>query len=348
MSKRRFTIAVTGLNAIDSPGPGVAVIRCLRETDDFDVRIIGLAYESLEPGIYMHDIVDRTYQIPYPSAGTASLLARLEYIHSVEKIDILIPNFDAELMPFIKLSPKLKEMGINTFLPTEEQFNARHKVNLPEFGKKYDIPVPHSKAIYSTAEIRTLQQEFGYPVVIKGQYYEAEIAATPAQAETYFNKIASKWGLPIIVQQYIKGDEYNATGLGDGTGKTIAAIPMRKQYITDKGKAWGGISIDEPRILEMTRRFVESTKWRGGFELELMRDTTGKFYLLEVNPRMPAWIYLSKGTGQNIPAALALLAAGEKVEPYKSYDIGKMFIRFAWDMIVDVEEFHTISTLGEL
>ena len=63
--KNKITIAVTGLNAIDSPGPGIAVIRGLKEAASFDTRIIGLAYESLEPGIYMHDLVDKTYQIPY-------------------------------------------------------------------------------------------------------------------------------------------------------------------------------------------------------------------------------------------------------------------------------------------
>ena len=348
MKKKRINIAVTGLNAIDSPGPGVAVIRGLREAKSFDVRIIGLAYESLEPGIYMHELIDKTYQIPYPSAGTESLITRLEYINKKEGLDVIIPNFDAELLPFIKLESRLKKMGINTLLPTEEQFNERHKINLPAFGKKYGIKVPHSKAIYSTGEIPGLVNEFSYPLVVKGKFYDADVAETQEQVEAYFNKIAGKWGVPIIIQQFVKGTEYNATGLGDGKGNTIAAVPMRKQYITDKGKAWGGISIDEKEILKLTEDFVSSTKWRGGFELELIKDFSNAFYLLEVNPRMPAWIYLSVGVGQNIPEALVRLALGESQEPYTHFEVGKMFIRYSYDMIVDVEEFHTISTLGEI
>jgi carbamoyl-phosphate synthase large subunit len=142
--------------------------------------------------------------------------------------------------------------------------------------------------------------------------------------------------------------EYNSTGLGDGKGNTIAAVPMRKQYITDKGKAWGGISIGDQEIIKMTEHFVKSTKWRGGFELELMKDNSGNYYLLEINPRMPAWIYLSVGVGQNIPEALVNLALGKKVKSFKTFDVGKMFIRYSYDLIVDVEEFHQISTLGEL
>ncbi|MCX6242468.1 MAG: hypothetical protein NTX43_11740 [Bacteroidetes bacterium] len=148
MKKPTLNIAVTGLNAIDSPGPGVSVIRALREAASFNTRIIGLSYESLEPGIYMHDLVDRTYSIPYPTAGIDLLFERLQYIQEKEKLDVIIPNFDAELYPFIKLEHNLKTMGIHMFLPTLHQFEERNKVNLNDFGKKYGIKVPKSKVIY--------------------------------------------------------------------------------------------------------------------------------------------------------------------------------------------------------
>ena len=348
MIKQKLNIGVTGLNAIDSPGPGVSVIRALREAASFDVKIIGLSYESLEPGIYMHDLVDRTYSIPYPTAGTDTLLARLEYIHEKEKLDVIIPNFDAELYPFIKLESKLRAMGIHMFLPTMHQFEERHKVNLNDFGKKYGISVPHSKVIYDLNTVHSLPSEFSFPMIVKGKFYDASIAYSIEQVKSYFNKISAKWGLPIIIQEFIHGTEFNVTGLGDGKGNTIAAVPMRKQYITDKGKAWGGISIADEKMLDMTRKFLRNTKWRGGFELELMKNKDGELYLLEINPRLPAWIYLAVGVGQNIPEALVNLALGEKVKPFASYDVGKMFIRYAWDMIVDREEFEQISIYGEL
>jgi len=347
--RKKLIIVVTGLNAIDSPWPGISVIRGLLEAKTFEARIIGFAYESLEPGIYMHDLVHKTYNIPYPSSGTEALLHRLEYIHEQEKIDVIIPNFDAELFSFIKLEKKLKNMGIHTFLPTLPQFEERHKWDLYEFGQKYGITVPKSKTLFNISEINTLTPEFSYPLVVKGKYYEAGIAYSPEHARNYFSKISAKWGLPIIIQEFIDGTEYNLTGLGDGKGNSIAAVPMRKQYITDKGKAWGGISIAEPRMMELNSNFIKKTKWRGGYELELMKsEADNEFYLLEINPRMPAWIYLAVGVGQNIPEALVRLALGEEVEPYTEYAVGKMFVRYSYDMIVDLKEFEQISTLGEL
>jgi carbamoyl-phosphate synthase large subunit len=348
MNKPLITIGVTGLNAIDSPGPGVAVIRGLREATSFDVRIIGFAYESMEPGIYMHDLVDRTYQIPYPSAGADVLLSRLEYIHSREKLDVIIPNFDAELYSFIKLEDKLLKMGIHMFLPTISQFEERHKVNLSEFGKKYGIEVPLGKAVFDSSEIFALQKDFDFPMMIKGKWYDAYIAYNMEQARTYFNKISAKWGLPVVLQRFVHGTEYNVTGLGDGKGNTIAAVPMRKQFITDKGKAWAGISIDDKKLLSITRQFVSETRWKGAFELEMMKTSDNIYYLMEINPRIPAWVYLAVGVGQNIPEALTNLALGREVEPFATYDVGKLFIRYSYDMIVDRSEFEKISVNGEL
>ena len=127
MAKQKITLALTGLNNTDNPGPGVPVIRGAKESEDFDVRIIGLVYENLEPGIYMEGLCDRIFQIPYPSAGSDDLIDRIEWIHRQEKIDVLIPNFDAELFSFMKNEQRLFDKGIHTFLTTVKQFQEREK-----------------------------------------------------------------------------------------------------------------------------------------------------------------------------------------------------------------------------
>ena len=136
--------------------------------------------------------------------------------------------------------------------------------------------------------------------------------------------------------------------LGDGAGNLIACVPMRKQYITDKGKAWGGITIDDPALHQLAERIITRTKWKGGMELELVRTSGNELYLLEINPRIPAWVYLAIGAGQNIPEALVKLTMGQKVTPFSRYDVGKMFIRYSYDMIVDLDLFSHLTTTGEL
>lgn len=347
-NRKKITVAVTGLNNTDNPGPGIPVIRALLESTEFNVRIIGLAYENLEPGIYMQNLVDKTYQIPYPTAGSDVLLKRIEYINSIEKIDVLIPNFDAELYSFIRANGKLKEMGISAFLPTFEQFEERQKFNLDKFGRKYGIKIPASRSYFSFAELANLEKNFKYPVLVKGKFYDAYSANSPEEVKSYFNKIASKWGMPVIIQQHIAGTEVNVVALGDGTGKTIGAVPMRKLYITDKGKAWAGITLDDERMIKLTKDLIKKTKWRGGMELELIRTDKNDFYLIEINPRLPAWVYLAAGAGQNLPEALVKLALGIETKPYRKYDIGKLFIRYSFDLICSIGDFEKLSLNGEL
>lgn len=350
MNKINITVGVTGLNNTDNPGPGVPVIRGIRESKDYNARIIGLAYENLEPGIYMEGFLDKTYLIPYPSEGADAFMERIEYINTKEHFDLIIPNFDAELFTFMKASEKLKAIGINTFLPTLDQYEERSKSNLPAYGKKYGVKVPKSKDIISHSDILKFDKDkdFDYPLMVKGKFYDAYVAYNVDQIKTNYNKISAKWGLPVILQEFVKGTEVNVVALGDGNGNTIAAVGMRKQYITDKGKAWGGITIDDKKLIEITHKIIRETKWRGGMELELIRTNSNEYYIIEINPRIPAWVYLAVGAGQNIPEALIKLALGHDVKEYTDYTKGTMFVRYSYDIICDMKKFETLSTKGEL
>ena len=344
----KLTIAVTGLNNTDSPGPGIPVIRALRESKKFDVRIIGLAYENLEPGIYMDDVADKTYSIPYPSSGTQALLDRIDYINQKENIDVLFPNFDSELFTFIKSEEWLAQRGIKTFLPTLKQYTERDKNNLPQYGADYNLPIPKSIPISNLHNLSEQLQDIDYPVFVKGKFYEAYKAHDENELNNYFYKLSAKWGLPVIIQENITGTEVNVVALGDGKGNTIGAVPMRKTYITDKGKAWGGITLADEKMLEITRKIMKQTQWRGGMELEMIRTDEGEYYIIEINPRLPAWVYLAVGAGQNLPEALVQMAMGEEVAPFDSYKVGKMFIRYSFDLIGDISQLEAFSMNGEI
>jgi len=79
-----------------------------------------------------------------------------------------------------------------------------------------------------------------------------------------------------------------------------------------------------------------------------IRNDKNEYYLIEINPRIPAWVYLAVGAGQNIPEALVKLALEQEVAPMEDYESGKMFVRYSYDMIVDLEKFEKISMNREI
>lgn len=345
----KVSFAVTGLNATDNPAPGIAVVRAIRSDKTWQGKAIGLGYDSLDTGIYDPELCDRVFLIPYPTEGERALLARLEYINSVEPFQVIIPTLDAELVTFIRLRHELEPMGIRMLVPTEEQLAMRSKAQLGDFAHAHGIPFPVSLTLTNPDMLGDAFAQLGAPVVIKGCYYEAQVCHTIEQARAAFLSIAGRWGLPVLAQLYVPGEEYDICALGDADGRLNGAVAMRKLRLTDKGKAWAGITIRDQELLELSRRVVEGLKWTGPMEIEFIKSNSdGKFHLFEINPRFPAWCYLTAGCGLNLPARYIRLAMGERVAPSLEYKSGTIFVRHATDIICPLDILESLTTRGEV
>ena len=347
MSNRPLTIAVTGLNATDNPAPGVGVMRALRESGPDD-RIVGLAYDALDPGVYAADIAREVFMIPYPSQGVSAFLSRLSYVHEKVGLDVIVPTLDAELPAFIDLAPRLRAMGIGLLLPTREQLEQRSKVNLALLGKKAGLRVPKTLVVTDASELYRAHEEVSYPFFVKGVFYGATLAHGLEEALAAYYKVVAQWGVPVILQEQVGGEELDVVGVGDGEGGLVGAVPMKKMLLTDKGKGWAGITVKDPELYAVAETFVKATRWRGPFEVEVLRSGDGKYHLIEVNPRFPAWCYLSAAAGVNLPRMVVELAAGRRVEPVREWDVGTMFVRISLDQVASLKDFQKMVTMGEV
>lgn len=348
---RPWTVAVTGLNAGESPQPGPAIARSLRQEAAFVTgggRIVGLLYDALESGVYCDGLIDEAYLVPYPSTGIEALRARLEEILSRCPIDVLIPTLDAELPAYIRLAPWLAEHGVQVFLPTEHQLDARSKARLADLCAEIGIPAPRQTIVWNLDLLPSLLAAHGGTGVVKGVFYEAGTVNNPADARKAADKIAAKWGLPVIFQERIRGEEYDLALLGDGEGEVLGAVAIKKMALTEKGKAFGGMTIDDERLFEIGRQFIRHTRWRGPLELEFVKPPDGDYHLIEVNPRFPAWIYLACQVGQNLPWAVARMARGEQVPAFAPYTPGRFFVRHAIDIVADLGRLEQLSITGEM
>jgi carbamoyl-phosphate synthase large subunit len=181
---------------------------------------------------------------------------------------------------------------------------------------------------------------------VKGVFYDARVAANAEEASAAFRSIAAEWGLPVLVQRWIAGEECNLTAVGDGTGGLHGEVMMKKRAVTARGKAWAGVSINDEDLAGIAHRLVAALKWKGPIEVEVMRDTKGGYHLIEINPRFPAWIYLSQGVGRNLPALLLALAFGRETPPLAPPRPGMLFLRYAQEIIVPLSSFEALMMAG--
>ncbi len=335
-------IAVSGLNATDNPAPGIGVAKSL--IDEYEV--IGLSYDANEPGNYL-GITKKNYLMPYPSLGYDELERRLLEIKDKEDIKAVIPNLDAELMLYVKYKDKIEKLGIKVFVPTQKNFELRNKSSLSDLAPKIGLNYPKTFVINTISQMQEVAKEIGYPFMVKGNYYKAYKVYNFDSACDAFYKISNEWGFPILIQEIVSGVEVNLVGVGDGKGELKGAIVIKKLTTTDIGKVWTAITIENENLMQKAKNFVSMTKWRGPFELECMAEGD-RINVIEINPRFPAWIYFATGVGINLPKTVVKLMMNEEVKTDLNYPVGKLYVRFTDETIVDFDKFRQLVTKKEL
>jgi carbamoyl-phosphate synthase large subunit len=340
-------VAVTGLHRGDNPQPGAAVVRSLRRHYP-DIRVIGLCYDPLESGLYSRgmDHVDAAYLLPFPFKGPDLLLERLTSIHQTAPFDVLIPCLDTELENLMAIYPKLKALGIRAILPSKRSLVNRSKAKLDAFCARHRIPAPRTFLATEPDKLLSFAEEIGYPVYVKGKFYEAHLVYNTIQLAEAFGRISRNWGTPVLVQEALIGEEYDIVGLGDGTGRIIAHCAIKKILKTLGGKGFAGIVMHDPALLQTARTIIKALKWRGPFELEFVKAAGRAHTLIEMNPRFPAWVDFPSQIGCNLPLHLLESLVGEKTTPMVDCRPGQMFLRHCVDLVGELSQLSQLSIEG--
>jgi len=333
-------IALSGLNNTDNPAPGVPVAKSLID----EYKLVGLSYDPNEPGIYQ-GLFEKVYLMPFPSVGWEDTKERLIEIKQKSNIDVVIPNLDAELPMYIKYQKELNDLGIKTFLPTLENFEMREKKKLPEFSQKLGVKHPKTVEVISLDDLIKAVKEIGFPLMVKGNYYKAYRAYNLDEAIEFYYKISNEWGFPLLVQEVVSGVEINYVGLANG--QLLGGVGIKKLTTTDLGKVWSAVSIKNEKLFNLAKKFVDITGWRGAFELEAIANGD-EIYLIEINPRFPAWVYFATMLGINLPKMIIEILKGNKIKPMLEYPVEKMYVRFVDETVRDFSDYSKLLSQKEL
>jgi predicted ATP-grasp superfamily ATP-dependent carboligase/CelD/BcsL family acetyltransferase involved in cellulose biosynthesis len=110
-----------------------------------------------------------------------------------------------------------------------------------------------------------------------------------------------------VVQEYIPGGEdqvYSFHAYLDARGRSLGHYVGRKirTYPRSAGVSTYLELVDEPEVVRAGRDVLARLGHRGVVKLDFKRDPrTGRFYLLEVNPRYNLWNHLGAACGLNLP-----------------------------------------------
>jgi carbamoyl-phosphate synthase large subunit len=339
-------VAVSGIHLGENSQPGPGVIRSLRDAYGDAIRIVGLGYDIWDSSLHKAGELDEAFLMPYPSVGPEEYAARLAEVDAICGVDVLIPCLDVELPVLQCLGAELQALNIRCVLPTRSALLRRSKQQLPQLAQEVGVSAPETIVVSHATDLSHVVRQLGLPCVIKGPHYDAEIVYSQDAAVNSFNRIVEAWGGPILAQRFVRGEEYNVAAVREAATGRSGLVAMRKTVITRQGKGWAGVTVDDPRIREFALAVIGGLDWNGGCEVELLKDSSGGLHLVEVNPRFPAWIYLSCASGVNLAKGLVQIALGQPLDEFSTAQPGIFYVRHAAEVIGNVADLALVVSSG--
>jgi diaminopimelate decarboxylase len=298
-------IYISGLYSGTNPQPGVGIVRSLRQAYP-EATLIGLEYSNRCSGIHWEQLDDVWLQRPWSELDLDRHALSIKRI--LDEGSLLISGNDLETL---WLSSILPGGHPNLLTPPADALAQVQKPAVPAHqGLPVKIPTFVTTDI-SDWDLHTFCRQHDWKVWLKGPYYEAVRVRNWAEFESMRNLLSTAWSTEtLFLQAHVSGYE-ESISLSAYKGELLHCVSMRKRDLTDMSKTWAGDITEVPPELKVPlKKIIKDINWTGGAELEMIRDADNQLWLLEWNPRYPAWIHGATIAGHNMSAILVEGATG--------------------------------------
>jgi diaminopimelate decarboxylase len=306
-------IFISGLYSGTNPQPGVGIARSLRAAYP-TATLFGVEYSNRCSGIHWQDFDHIWLQPPWEHIDFNVYADRIKQF--LDEGGLWISGIDLEIMWLSSIFPNGHP---NLLIPPT---TALRKISKPAVEAHRGLPVKIPEFIsteHSDWDLHSFCREHGWKVWLKGPYYEAVRTSSWDTFERVRAILSEAWSTDrLFLQAHVTGYEESVCFCAYN-GQLVDAVYMRKRELTEEGKTWAGEVTDVPESFAgPLRQMIAELNWTGGAELEMVRDPGDGLWLLECNPRFPAWIHGSTITGRNLPAAMVEHVSNIRAKKSKS------------------------------
>jgi D-aspartate ligase len=190
------------------------------------------------------------------------------------------------------------------------------KGTMVRFCETAGVKVPRTHITSAEDDMALIARDFIYPCLIKPVHrYTASfpvesakvlIAATPAQAQAFFQKFPQMKGATLLQELIEGGDDqvFQYTALVNSEAEVSAYATVRKlcQYPAGFGSMCYGQTEKNEALAEQGLKLIQALGYRGLGSLEFKyRHKHGGYYFIEMNTRLPWYNGIFADAGVNLP-----------------------------------------------
>lgn len=266
-----------------------------------DLKVIGVDISETAPALFFCDRARMICRINDPR-----YLEELLAICVEEKVQLVIPTIDTDLLQLAKHRKDFEEKGIRVSISSPDKvLICRDKNKTSKYFMSLGLNSPEA-----VNDVSLYRQ--GFPAFIKPKDGSSSINAYKVETEDELSTYAKHIG-DYVIQPFVSGIEYTVDVLCDFNGKPIYVTP-RKRLLVRSGEVIKTEIENDPQIVSEILTLIYDFKPCGPITVQLIRNTTdGKDYFIEINPRFGGGSPLSMKAGADSAQALIKLMQGENM-----------------------------------
>jgi len=291
-------VIITGIGSTT----GISVIKGFRKQNKFITKIVGTDINDKNM-IAGSSFCDSFYTVP--KAMDRNYISTLLDICEKEKVQVLIPIIDQELLIVAENKDEFNSRGVTVVISDPETIRiCNNKYLTFKFLKDHGFPTANTLIANEIKDPDSLV----YPIFVKPLDGISSINAFKVNTPEEF-LIAKRKVQNLVVQEYLEGDEYTTDVMADFAGNIFAVVP-RQRISTKAGISYKGKTCKDSRLMYLGKQIAESLKIIGPANIQCMvsRDIISYF---EVNPRFSGSLPLTIAAGINTPLWILKLLNGE-------------------------------------
>jgi carbamoyl-phosphate synthase large subunit len=298
---------------------GVGAMKSLRQ-GGFEGRIVATDADETAAGLYL---ADEGYVVP--RAAEDGFRDAVRDVVARAGVDVVLPTTGYDLPHYAALRDELAEQGVTVVVSDPAVLDrCTDKLAFHE-ALSADHPLPRTATDPDDLDRYPC---FVKPVRGKGSRSVARCDDREAALS------AMDRDEPMLVQEYLPGEEYTVDVLSDLDSEPILAVP-RVRLETKGGISVKGRTVRDPDIQATCLAAAAELGLAGPSCMQLKRDADGEPRFVEVNPRLGGGTIFATLAGVNLPLLCLSLTRDEKVRPIEHEEI--VVSRFFDEVVVDAD-----------
>lgn len=349
LTTNRKNVAVV----LDMGVNGLGVTRSLGQNG---IRVIGVDSRADVPGLTSR------YCTPLLAPDVSKdprgvLRVLLDIGESLSTRGILYPTSDAYVLFVSRFREQLSTHFLLAIPSHEVTECIVNKSRLYELAKSTGTPFPSTHFPRTIKEVGGIKDEIEYPAFIKPCYShlwwlsfrnKGFMVYNPAQLIQKYKEIFEAQ-LEAIVQEVIPGPFANSVDIRAYLSmkhEPLATFVSRyvRRFPIDFGVGTCVESIHENHALEIGLKFFKEIQYVGIGEIELKKDASGTYRLLDLNARTILQSYHATCAGVNLPLIQYQDLTNQSVSRPEGYDDAVKWL----DASQDFRAFYALSRTGQI